>query len=91
MRLHLAKMFSVDIEDLHDDGFEGSHNEHDIFTKVFFGSDTSNTRKRCLVIRVINFEFKHRNNPILRGRLFTIVMVVAFVHGSCLVTDLYDC
>ena len=88
MRLHLAEMLDADIEDLYDDGFEGSHNEHDIFTKVFFGSDTGSTSKRCIVIGVINFECEHRKNPVLRGRLFTIVLAVAFVHGSCSVTDL---
>ncbi|XWS17179.1 hypothetical protein CRYUN_Cryun33cG0045900 [Craigia yunnanensis] len=31
-----------------------------------------------------------RKNPVLRDRLFTIVLVGAFVHGSYLVSDLYD-
>ncbi|GMI97684.1 hypothetical protein like AT1G68680 [Hibiscus trionum] len=31
-----------------------------------------------------------RKNPVLRDRLFTIVLAGAFVHGSYLVSDLYD-
>ncbi|XWS09668.1 hypothetical protein CRYUN_Cryun39dG0008900 [Craigia yunnanensis] len=64
MGLHLAEMlFSADIEDLHDDGFEGSHDEQGIFTEVFFGNDTGRTSKRCLVAGVINFECEHGKNP----------------------------
>ncbi|KAK3198699.1 hypothetical protein Dsin_022114 [Dipteronia sinensis] len=44
------------VEDLCDDGFEGSHNEHHTFTEIFFGNDTAVTSKRCLVTGVINFE-----------------------------------
>ncbi|XP_058760660.1 uncharacterized protein LOC131634009 [Vicia villosa] len=31
-----------------------------------------------------------RSKPVLRDRLFTAVLVGAFVHGGYLVTDLYD-
>ncbi|KAL4298287.1 hypothetical protein GQ457_12G023590 [Hibiscus cannabinus] len=31
-----------------------------------------------------------RKNPVLRDRLFTLVLAGAFVHGSYLVSDLYD-
>ncbi|KAK2997067.1 hypothetical protein RJ639_026427 [Escallonia herrerae] len=44
------------IEDLHDDDFEGSVDEHRIFTEVFFGNDKGRSIKRCLVTGVINFE-----------------------------------
>lgn len=57
---------SADIEVLqvlHDDGFEGSHDEHSIFTEVFFGNDPGSTSKRCLVTGVINFECEHSKNP----------------------------
>ncbi|XVF18685.1 hypothetical protein REPUB_Repub11eG0044200 [Reevesia pubescens] len=54
---------SADIQDLHDDAFEGSHDEHGIFTEVFFGNDTGRTSKRCLVTGVINFECEHSKNP----------------------------
>ncbi|PRQ31058.1 putative histone acetyltransferase chromatin regulator PHD family [Rosa chinensis] len=47
---------SKEIEDLHDDDFEGSKTEHHIFTEVFFGGDGASTSKRCLVTGVINFE-----------------------------------
>ncbi|XP_057506840.1 increased DNA methylation 1-like isoform X2 [Actinidia eriantha] len=49
-------LFSKEIEGLHDDGFEGSINEHHIFKEVFFGNDHGRTSKRCLVTGVINFE-----------------------------------
>ncbi|TYG47558.1 hypothetical protein ES288_D11G348800v1 [Gossypium darwinii] len=51
--------FSADTEDLHDDGFEGSHDEHGIFTKVFFENGGGSTSKRCPVAGVDNFECKH--------------------------------
>ncbi|KAM5586222.1 hypothetical protein ABKV19_005233 [Rosa sericea] len=47
---------SKEIEDLHDDDFEGSKTERCIFTEVFFGGDSASTSKRCLVTGVINFE-----------------------------------
>lgn len=47
---------SLKIEDLYDDSFEGSPNEHQIFSEIFFGNDTTATSKRCLVTGVINFE-----------------------------------
>ncbi|XP_058112547.1 uncharacterized protein LOC131255754 [Magnolia sinica] len=31
-----------------------------------------------------------RRNPVLRDRLFTAVLAGAFLHGSYLVSDLYD-
>ncbi|XP_028059046.1 increased DNA methylation 1-like [Camellia sinensis] len=49
-------LFNKEIEGLHDDGFEGSINEHRIFTEVFFGNDHGRTSKKCLVTGVINFE-----------------------------------
>ncbi|KAE8667811.1 Increased DNA methylation 1 [Hibiscus syriacus] len=50
--------FSEDTEDLHDDGFKGSHDEHDIFMKVFFGNDGGSTSKKHLITGVLNFESK---------------------------------
>ncbi|KAI5333054.1 Hypothetical predicted protein [Prunus dulcis] len=47
---------SKEIEDLHDDGVEGSKTERCIFTEVFFGQDIVGASKRCLVTGVINFE-----------------------------------
>ncbi|KAL6999604.1 hypothetical protein U1Q18_000762 [Sarracenia purpurea var. burkii] len=49
-------LFRKEIEDLHNDGFEGSINEHHIFTEVFFGNDDGRISKRCLVTGAINFE-----------------------------------
>ncbi|XP_057952264.1 increased DNA methylation 1 isoform X2 [Malania oleifera] len=49
-------LFSKEIEDLHDDGFEGSNDECRIFTDIFFAKDIGSTSKRCLVTGVINFE-----------------------------------
>ncbi|XVF78768.1 hypothetical protein PTKIN_Ptkin14bG0162700 [Pterospermum kingtungense] len=54
---------SADIEELHEDGFEGSNDEHSIFTEVFFGNDIGSTSKRCLVTGVINFECEQSKNP----------------------------
>ncbi|KAK8329691.1 hypothetical protein V6Z11_A11G335000 [Gossypium hirsutum] len=51
--------FSADTEDLHDDGFEGSHDEHGIFTKVFFENGGGSTSKRCPIAGVGNFECEH--------------------------------
>ncbi|PPR90623.1 hypothetical protein GOBAR_AA30051 [Gossypium barbadense] len=51
--------FSADTEDLHDDGFEGSHDEHGIFTKVFFENGGGSTSKRCPIAGVDNFECEH--------------------------------
>ncbi|XVF88432.1 hypothetical protein PTKIN_Ptkin19aG0050700 [Pterospermum kingtungense] len=31
-----------------------------------------------------------RKNPVMRDRLFTLVLAGAFIHGSYLVSDLYD-
>lgn len=55
-------LLSKEIEDLLDDGFEGSKSEHCIFTEVFFGNDIGNTNKRCLVTGVINFECESSKN-----------------------------
>ncbi|KAK8545644.1 hypothetical protein V6N12_026474 [Hibiscus sabdariffa] len=49
-------LFSTDFEDLHDDGFEGSQDEHSSFTEVFVGNDTGSTSKRCLVTGAVDFE-----------------------------------
>ncbi|GMY32013.1 increased DNA methylation 1 isoform X2 [Fagus crenata] len=51
-----------EIEDLCDDGFEGSNDERNIFREVFFGNDTDHTSKRCLVTGVINFECESGKN-----------------------------
>ncbi|OMO74815.1 Zinc finger, PHD-type [Corchorus capsularis] len=53
---------SSNIEDLLDDGFDGSQDEHRIFRQVFFGNDTGSTSKRCLVTGVINFECEPSKN-----------------------------
>lgn len=55
-------LLSKEIEDLHDDGFEGSKSEHCIFTEVFFSNDIGSTNKRCLVTGVINFECESSKN-----------------------------
>nr|GMC50932.1 increased DNA methylation 1 isoform X1 [Ipomoea batatas] len=47
-------LFPKEFDNLCDDGFEGSTNEHQIFSEVFFESDES--KKRCLVTGVNNFE-----------------------------------
>ncbi|XP_039029602.1 increased DNA methylation 1-like [Hibiscus syriacus] len=51
--------FSADTEYLHNDGFEGSHDDHSIFTKVLFGNDGGSTSKKRLMNGVINFECEH--------------------------------
>lgn len=48
-----------ELEDLHDDGFEGSNDEHQIFMDVFFAHATSGNGKRCLVTGAINFECEY--------------------------------
>lgn len=55
-------LFSKQIENLHDDGFEGSIDEHRIFREVFFGNDTVNSSKRCHVTGAINFESDYSNH-----------------------------
>ncbi|KAK7388742.1 hypothetical protein VNO78_23569 [Psophocarpus tetragonolobus] len=40
------------------------------------------------VLPLIRLSLRHR--PVLRDRLFTAVLAGAFLHGSYLVTDLYD-
>ncbi|MBA0573981.1 hypothetical protein Golob_001224 [Gossypium lobatum] len=55
--MHLAEMsFSTYFEDMHDDGFEGSHDEHSISTEVFSENDTGRISKKCLVTGAINFK-----------------------------------
>ncbi|GLU18080.1 hypothetical protein SLE2022_344000 [Rubroshorea leprosula] len=54
--------FTTEIEAVHDDGFEGSPDEHCIFKEVFFGNDTGSSSKRCLVTGLINFESEHTKN-----------------------------
>lgn len=49
-------LLGKEIENLHDDGFDGSINEHHIFSQVFLGNDSDRISKRCLVTGVINFE-----------------------------------
>ncbi|MBA0699587.1 hypothetical protein Goari_001205 [Gossypium aridum] len=48
--------FSTYFEDMHDDGFEGSHDEHSISTEVFSENDTGRISKKCLVTGAINFK-----------------------------------
>nr|GLL22713.1 increased DNA methylation 1-like [Ipomoea trifida] len=47
-------LFPDEIYNLRDDGFEGSFNEHQIFTEVFF--ENSERKKKCHVTGLINFE-----------------------------------
>lgn len=54
--------FRTSIEDFCDDDFEGSHDEHRIFSEVFFGNGTVATSKRCLVTGLINFEHDNIKN-----------------------------
>ncbi|KAF8411040.1 hypothetical protein HHK36_003579 [Tetracentron sinense] len=56
----LTKMLlGEEIESLHDDGFDGSIDEHHIFMEFFHGNDSGSISKRCLVTGAINFESKH--------------------------------
>lgn len=55
--------FSAVIEDVRDDDFEGSGDEHRIFSEVFFRNDPGGTSKRCLVTGVINFEHDDSKIP----------------------------
>ncbi|MFS7984337.1 putative histone acetyltransferase chromatin regulator PHD family [Helianthus anomalus] len=55
----LKMLSTCGVNDLHDDGFEGSINEHHIFTEVFFGHESSKTdeiSKNYDVTGAINFE-----------------------------------
>ncbi|KAJ0516430.1 putative histone acetyltransferase chromatin regulator PHD family [Helianthus annuus] len=55
----LKMLSTCGVNDLHDDGFEGSINEHHIFTEVFFGHESSKTdeiSKNYNVTGAINFE-----------------------------------
>ncbi|TYG86980.1 hypothetical protein ES288_A13G176100v1 [Gossypium darwinii] len=55
--MHLTEMsFSTYFEDMHDDGFEGSHDDHSISTEVFSKNDTGRISKRCLVTGATNFK-----------------------------------
>ncbi|XP_031266863.1 increased DNA methylation 1 isoform X2 [Pistacia vera] len=54
--------FGTSLEDFSDDGFEGSHDEHHIFSEIFFGNGTVATSKRCLVTGLINFEHDNIKN-----------------------------
>lgn len=49
-------LLSKEIEDLHDDDFEGSNDECRIFREVFFRNNTDSASKRFLVTGFINFE-----------------------------------
>jgi hypothetical protein len=55
-------LLSQEIEDLCDDGFEGSNDERSIFLEVLFGNDTDHTSKRCLVTGVINLDCESGKN-----------------------------
>lgn len=52
----LKMLLSYGIEDLHEDGFEGSVDECHIFKEVFFGHESGGSGKRCVVTGAINFE-----------------------------------
>lgn len=58
----LKKLLSREIKDLHDDGFEGSLDDNNIFKDVFFGHENGRSSKRCLVTGAINFG-NDNNNP----------------------------
>ncbi|XP_058095073.1 uncharacterized protein LOC131240686 isoform X2 [Magnolia sinica] len=49
-------LFGEEIAGLHDDGFEGSNNERQIFMEVFYGNEKGNGSKRCVVTGAIHFE-----------------------------------
>ncbi|XP_024029144.1 increased DNA methylation 1 [Morus notabilis] len=51
-----------EIEDLIDDGFEGSQVEQSLFREIFFRNDTGSASKKCLVTGVINFECESSKN-----------------------------
>ncbi|PON98417.1 Methyltransferase [Trema orientale] len=51
-----------EIEDLHDDGFEGSKVERCIFREIFFRNDVGSSSKKCVVTGVINFECESSKN-----------------------------
>ncbi|GMN54399.1 hypothetical protein TIFTF001_023527 [Ficus carica] len=55
-------LLDSEIEDLLDDGFEGSQAEQSIFREIFFSNDIGSTRKKCLVTGVINFECESSKN-----------------------------
>ncbi|XAR53283.1 hypothetical protein NMG60_11021779 [Bertholletia excelsa] len=40
------------------------------------------------ILPLIRIQLRH--NPVLRDRLFTVVLAGAFAHGAYLVSDLYD-
>ncbi|GAU38413.1 hypothetical protein TSUD_52380 [Trifolium subterraneum] len=50
------------MEHLCDDNFEGSHEERQIFTEVFFGGDTFQSSQRCVVSGAINLEHESTKN-----------------------------
>ena len=50
-----------EIEYLYDDNFEGSNDERQIFTEVFFGKDSVQPSQRCLVTGAITFECESRD------------------------------
>lgn len=51
-----------EIEYLYDDNFEGSNDERQIFTEVFFGKDSVQPSQRCLVTGAITFECESSKN-----------------------------
>ncbi|WCJ32251.1 Acyl-CoA N-acyltransferase with RING/FYVE/PHD-type zinc finger protein [Euphorbia peplus] len=51
-------MFTLETEDLHNDGFAGSRDEKRIFKEVFFGKDTVAPSGRSVVGGLTDFEFK---------------------------------
>ncbi|KAF5730712.1 hypothetical protein HS088_TW19G00307 [Tripterygium wilfordii] len=53
---------NTDVEDLQDDGFEGSHDERRIFAELFFGNDEGGESKKCLVSGSIDFEYEQNKN-----------------------------
>lgn len=52
----LKLLLSCNIEDLHDDCFEGSMDDKHIFREVFFGHEDSSSTKKCPVTGPITFQ-----------------------------------
>ncbi|KAI3703899.1 hypothetical protein L1987_74095 [Smallanthus sonchifolius] len=58
----LKLLLTHGIKELHDNGFEDSLDDTNIFKDVFFGHENGRSSKRCLVTGAINFE-NDNNNP----------------------------
>ncbi|XP_009775403.1 increased DNA methylation 1 [Nicotiana sylvestris] len=73
-------LFNKDIEGLHDDGFDGSVNETQIFADVFFGNESSTNR--CPVAGVINFEGDITSQTDEPGHLCVENSALTLLHDS---------